>query len=70
MRADKTLKVTNGRLAWRVADLAEELGLSPSFVRLEITRGNLEAIRIGRRVLVLAAAVKSYLAAHREAVAG
>jgi excisionase family DNA binding protein len=41
------------RIAWSVAEVALQTGLSEPFVRLEIKRGNLPASKVGRRVIVL-----------------
>jgi excisionase family DNA binding protein len=50
------------RLAVSVNTTARRLSVSPSFVRLEIARGRLHPIRLGRRVLVGEAEIHRYLA--------
>jgi excisionase family DNA binding protein len=44
---------TKEREAFSIAELAARYGLSPGLVRLEIARGRLRSVRIGRRVLIL-----------------
>ncbi|MFZ1886718.1 MAG: excisionase family DNA-binding protein [Candidatus Binataceae bacterium] len=51
------------RRAFAVREIAASLGVSEGFVRLEIGRGLLPTIRAGRRVLIPAAGLESYLAA-------
>jgi excisionase family DNA binding protein len=43
--------------AWR-------LSVSPSFLRLEIGRGKINPVRLGRRVLISEAEIDRYLAAN------
>ena len=52
-----------GRLAFGIGECAEALGVSPGFIRLEILRGKLAAVRAGRRVLVKKDSLEKYLAA-------
>jgi excisionase family DNA binding protein len=52
------------RLAYSLARLAEDIGLSVGFLRLEIARGNLRATRAGRRVIVTRQEVERYLSAN------
>ena len=49
------------RLAYSLDEVAKMTGLSVSFLRLEVTRGRLRASRAGRRVLVSANELRSYL---------
>ncbi len=49
------------RLAYSVEESAKVLSVSPQFVRLEITRGNLHPARLGRRVLVTSEELRRYL---------
>lgn len=59
-----TISGTNeaDRLAFGLAELARQLGVSIGFLRLEIGRGNLKPTRLGRRVLISAEEAKRYLA--------
>lgn len=41
-----------GRLAYGVTEYAESIGTSANFIRLEIERGKIRAIRRGRRILI------------------
>jgi hypothetical protein len=56
------VNVPTERLAWRLRDLAEALGTSVSFLRLEAARHKLRLARLGRRVVVPDAEVRRYLA--------
>lgn len=49
------------KIALSVSEVSERSGLSKSFLRLEIRRKNLPARKIGRRVLILADDLRSYL---------
>jgi len=49
-------------IAWAIKSLAAHLSVSPSFLRLEIARGNLHPTRLGRRILVRDSEVRRYLA--------
>ena len=51
------------RLAFRVTELAKLLGVSGSFLPLEIARKRLRPIRLGRRLVVIKPEVARYLAA-------
>lgn len=58
------------RRAYGIAEVAESLGVSSGFVRLEIQRGRLATLRIGRRVLIASASLDKYInaaAAHESA---
>jgi excisionase family DNA binding protein len=44
-----------------VKTLAADLGISPGLVRLEIARGHLEVVRIGRRVIICEDAIERWL---------
>jgi hypothetical protein len=46
------IDVSNDRLAWGVAEFAAALGVSVNFIRLEILRGKLKAVKRGRRLLI------------------
>lgn len=56
-------QASNGlrRIAFSVKEVAQQTGLSQPFVRLEIRRGNLRASKVGRRVVVLVAAMDAWL---------
>ena len=56
LRSDR-LTVSLEYAAWR-------LSVSPSFLRLEISRGNLRPVRLGRRVLISEAEIDRYVAAN------
>ncbi len=49
------------RVAYRVSEVARALGVSAGLVRLEIARGNLGAVRVGRRVLIHAAEFEAFV---------
>lgn len=49
------------KLALSVEDAAWKLSLSPSFLRLEMARGRLHPIRLGRRVLISQQEIERYL---------
>lgn len=51
----------NARRAYGIAELAESLDVSSGFIRLEVQRGRLATLSVGRRVLVLATEVDRYL---------
>jgi len=50
------------RRAWGVVEVATLLGVSPAFIRLEIQRGKIATLRIGRRVLIASATLDAYIA--------
>jgi excisionase family DNA binding protein len=51
------------RLALSPKELARRYGVSLGLIRLEITRGKLRALRIGRRVVIPMEAVEEWLVA-------
>lgn len=55
--------VTRGRLAYRPAELAELVGLSPKAIYRAISRGELQAAKIanGSRILIPAEAAAAWL---------
>jgi excisionase family DNA binding protein len=58
----RSISITgNARLAWSLREAAEALGVSERFLRNEIRRGRLGAIKRGRRVLVRAETLDRYL---------
>jgi excisionase family DNA binding protein len=58
----RSISITeSGRLAWSLREAAEALGVSERFLRNEIRRGKLGAIKRGRRVLVRAETLDRYL---------
>jgi excisionase family DNA binding protein len=54
--------LTNPKLGWTLGELAQSLGVSVPFLRLEVKRGRLRAAHLGRRVVLLDAEVRRYLA--------
>lgn len=54
-----------GPLAYTVASLAKELGVSAKVVRGAIQRGELEAVKRGNRWLIAAEAVRAWLSGER-----
>lgn len=61
---DITANLTNvmvSRRAYSIAEVAIAYGLSKSFVRLEIARGRLKALRVGRRVVIPRDAIGGWL---------
>ncbi len=61
---NETKSVTNGR---SVKAIAADFGISPGLVRLEIARGRLKPLRIGRRVIITDAAIQKWLDASGDA---
>jgi excisionase family DNA binding protein len=59
MEHDKTV---NQKLGWTLDELANSLSVSVPFLRLEIKRGKLRAAHLGRRIVLLDAEVRRYLA--------
>jgi excisionase family DNA binding protein len=45
-----------------IADVAKRLSVSPGLIRLEIARGALRPLRLGRRVLISRRELERYLA--------
>jgi len=56
-----------GRLAAGIPAWAERLDVSAGFLRLEVSRGRLRVIRLGRRVVVTKAEIERYLASNAAA---
>lgn len=52
--------------AFGVREVAERIALSPSMIRKEIRLGNLNAIHVGRRVIVPAESVARFLSTQGE----
>jgi excisionase family DNA binding protein len=52
---------TDVRLAWSLREAAEAIGVSERFLRNEIRRGRLGAIKRGRRVLIRSDTLDRYL---------
>jgi excisionase family DNA binding protein len=50
------------RLTYGIKEVAESLGVSEAFIRLEIDRKHLQVIRAGRRVLVIKSSFDEYIA--------
>ena len=55
------------RVAFGIDEIAAQLGVCDNFVRNEFHAGKLKGYRLGRRILISAAAFRSYLA-EREAL--
>ncbi len=53
--------VTQNKMAYSIEQISAQTSLSKAFLRLEIKRGNLKAGKFGRRVLVSANSLKTYL---------
>ena len=49
------------RLAFSLGEVAEQLGVSVGFLRLEVCRGRLRTVHLGRRVLIREEEVRRYL---------
>jgi len=49
------------RRAFSIKEIAQMLGFSHSFVRLEISRGRLSALHVGRRVIITPDALDRWL---------
>jgi excisionase family DNA binding protein len=58
------------RLTISLEDAAWRLSVSPSFLRLEISRGSIKPVRLGRRVLISEAEIERYLAEHTDTASG
>jgi hypothetical protein len=54
-------RVRLGRIAYGIRELAEAIGVSPEFIRLEIERGKLETFYAGRRLLITAKSFEDYV---------
>ena len=55
--------VTQNKLAYSIEQISAQTSLSKAFLRLEIKRGNLKAVRPGnsRRVIITAKSLEDYL---------
>lgn len=53
--------ITTRRLAFGLREAAATLGVSQAFLRIEVRRGRLRPVRLGRRVLVSTAELQRYL---------
>ncbi len=56
-----TSAVEKSRVTWSLAEISEVTGLSKSFLRYEVRRGNLPVRKFGRRVLVLDGDLRAYI---------
>lgn len=56
------LAPTQARIAWSLADIAKQTGLSLGFLRNEVRGARLPVRKFGRRVLVLDEDLRRYLA--------
>jgi hypothetical protein len=61
-QAQDSAKHSTPKLGWTLAELARSLSVFVPFIRLEVKRGRLKAAHLGRRVVVLDAEVRRYLA--------
>jgi excisionase family DNA binding protein len=52
---------TSSRVAWSIAEIAEQTGLSLGFLRNEVRAARLPVRKFGRRVLVLDDDLRRYL---------
>jgi hypothetical protein len=57
----KEKQFTRTKLAYSLETAAEASSLSPSFLRLEISRGNLKARHIGRRLVITGPELRRYI---------
>jgi excisionase family DNA binding protein len=55
------------RLAYGLGEVAGMLGVSASFMRLEVARGRLGVFHLGKRTLISREALDEYLAAYKGA---
>jgi excisionase family DNA binding protein len=62
MESEAVMKSNSPKLGWTLEELARSLSVSVPFLRLEVKRGRLRAAHLGRRVVVLDAEVRRYLA--------
>ena len=55
--------ITQNKLAYSIEEISAQTSLSKAFLRLEIKRGNLKAVRPGnsRRVIITAKSLGDYL---------
>ncbi len=55
--------ITQNKMAYSVEEISAQTSLSKAFLRLEIKRGNLKAVRPGnsRRVIITAKSLEDYL---------
>ncbi len=60
-------EIVTGRLAFRLVEAAALIGVSTGFLRLELARGNLNATRLGRRIVLMRTELERYLASHQSA---
>ncbi len=57
-----TATTSTQRIAWSLAEIAKQTGLSLGFLRNEVRGGRLPVKHFGRRVLVLDESLRRYLA--------
>ena len=50
----------------KIAELSKQLSVSPSSIRREIDRGNLQALKIGSSVRITSDEVESYIASLKQ----
>lgn len=63
---NRSIEIPLPRRGFGLPELAQSLGCSAGFLRLEVQRGRLPVTRLGRRVVVLVEDLERYLAAGRE----
>jgi excisionase family DNA binding protein len=56
----------NDRIAYSIVETAHRLGVSRSFVYLELNRGKLASVKIGGRRLIRTVDADAYLAVHQQ----
>lgn len=56
--------LTSDRIAFGLAELAQQLGVSIGFLRLEVGRGHLIPTRLGRRMVITSSEAARYLDAN------
>jgi hypothetical protein len=63
METQQLATTSPNRLGFSLKRLAESTDVTVAFLRLEIRRGRLKPIRLGRRVIITAEEVHRYLSA-------
>jgi excisionase family DNA binding protein len=64
MKVEPPAPAPDNRLAYRVEEFAKMAGVSTPFVWVEIRKGNLQSLKVGRRRLILAKQAAEYLERH------
>jgi len=68
MRSENITTRTLDRTAYSIAEVANSLGVSRAFVRLEMTRQKLATLRVGRRTLIPRQSFESYIGSRDNAL--